>query len=102
MTFPSGNSRARTARMAHPRRPPMHAAALCERLGVKFPGPTRRSLPERGVAAISALPLKADIHRKGRHVPKVPIGVIASDDRKRKRPPTEVAYFGFSAFMCRT
>ena len=63
---------------------------------------SRQSLPKRGVAAISALPLKADIHRKGRHVPKVPIGVIASDDRKRKRPPTEVAYFGFSAFMCRT
>jgi len=29
-------------------------------------------------------------------------GDIASDERERKRPPTEAAYFGFSAFMCRT
>jgi hypothetical protein len=49
-----------------------------------------------------SFPLRTDLVTVHPHVSKVPIGVIASDDRKRKRPPTEVAYFGFSAFMCRT
>ena len=34
---------------------------ICERLGVKFPGPTRQKQTSRRFAAMSALPPKADI-----------------------------------------
>ena len=45
---------------------------ICERLGVKFPGPTRHSRQFGDVQATSALAPKTDIHREGRHVSKVP------------------------------
>jgi hypothetical protein len=45
---------------------------ICERLGVKFPGPTRQSRHIGDVRATSALPLKTDIQLKRRHVSKVP------------------------------
>jgi hypothetical protein len=51
---------------------------------------------------MSALEPLTDSSRTSRHVRFVPIGDIASDERERKGPPTKAAYFGFSAFMCRT
>jgi hypothetical protein len=46
----------------------------------------------------SALPRITDICGPARHVGKVPIGVIASDERTRKRPPAEaVSCSGWSA-----
>jgi hypothetical protein len=33
---------------------------ICERLGVKFPGPTRQTLPKWLIGATSAFPLESD------------------------------------------
>ena len=41
---------------------------ICERLGVKFPGPTRQSRPKSDVRVTSALPHIATKSRTSRHV----------------------------------
>jgi hypothetical protein len=70
---------------------------ICERLGVKFPAPTRQSRHFDDVRVTSALPLKADLHQKCQHVSKVPIGNVAgllalNEISHRPRRPT-VHYF---------
>ena len=45
---------------------------ICERLGVKFPGPTRQSLPKWGVPPTSAFPQIATELRTSPEVRFVP------------------------------
>ena len=45
---------------------------ICERLGVKFPGPTRQTRHFDRRPTTTGLSLETDIVRAGRHVSKVP------------------------------
>src|SRR5450631_3070827 len=71
---------------------------ICERLGAKFPGPTRQSRQFGGVRATSALPLRTDIvrlHPQVRFVPRTEVSIpsaatVASEARHggvRLAPP---------------
>ena len=79
---------------------------ICERLGVKFPGPTRQTLPSRDFCGTAALPLKPDIARRGWHGRKVPTEDISSTSAlKLMRAPIETAripkvYCSFSHTRC--
>ena len=46
---------------------------ICERLGVKFPGPTRQSRRSDLTPVTSGLPMKADIFGAGRDLSKAPL-----------------------------
>jgi len=58
---------------------------ICERLGVKFPGPTRQSRHFERAPLTSGLPRLAEILRVTRHVAKVPNPDIALERKSRPK-----------------
>jgi len=58
---------------------------ICERLGVKFPGPTRQSRHFGRVPVTSGLPLRADSNRTSLEVRFVPITEVACITRSPRQ-----------------